>query len=191
MRTLLTVILLATLAGTAFAQFPGSNLIGVFFSDTEFTQETTNFDTDAAPFFSYLVLVNGTTNSVGGYECSVAYSDPTVFVLGVTGANGWTNFGDNGNHLVGFQTPLPVQLPGTVLATFNLLYSGVDRVEISLGPAIPASIPDEMAIADGDDPENLIGCPCLTDDCVVATLNGEGVVATENQSWTGVKALFD
>ena len=84
-----------------------------------------------------------------------------------------------------------MQQPGTVLATIQMLYSGVDRVEIALGPATPASIPDEMAIADGENPEVLIACPCLTEDCIVATLNGEGVVATEAQSWTNVKSLFD
>ena len=191
MRTLLTVCLLCLVVSPAFAEFPGVNLIGVFFSDTEFSQETTNIDCEPVPFNAYLALINGTVDSVGGYECALGLSNPAVFLLAVTGPNGWTNFGDNTNHLCGYQTPLPVQLPGTVLATIQMLYTITDPVNISLGPATPASIPDEMAIANGDNPEDLIPCPCLTADCIVATIWGDGVVATESHTWTGVKALFE
>ena len=137
------------------------------------------------------MLLNTTLATIGGYEAAVAISDPTLFVLAVTGPNGWTNFGDNLNHLVGFQNPLPSQQPGTVLATFQMLYSGTATVEISLGPSTPPSIPGFMAIADGANPEVLVAVDCLTSDCVVATLNGDGVVSSEDHSWTGVKALFD
>jgi hypothetical protein len=189
MRTLLIVSMIALLAGAASAQ--DGNQFGIFFSDSDFTQENTNWDTDAAPFNGYLVLVGPTVSSVGGYECSIELSDATVFVLGVSGPNGWTNFGSNLNHLVGYQTPLPASLPGTVLATVNMLYTSMALVEIRIGPASPPSIPGVPVIADGTDPENLIACSCVTDDCLVATLNGDGVVATEDYSWSGVKALFD
>ncbi len=191
MRTLLTISILTLLAGTAFAQFPGDNLMGVFFSDTEFTQETTNIDSGAVPFNAYLVLVNATVGTVGGYECAIDFANPSIFVLSVSGPNGWTNFGDNTNHLCGYQVPLPSEQPGTVLATLQLLYSVTDPVEISLGPATPPSIPGDMAIANGANPDELIACPCLTADCVVATIWGDGVVATEDQTWSSVKSLFE
>ncbi len=191
MRTLLTIVLLALLAGGAAAlEDHELNMMGVFFSPTDFVDETTNFDTMGAPFSAYLVILNPTVDSIGGYECSITM-DPSVFVLSVAGENGWTNFGDNTNHLCGYQVPLPVEVDSAVLATFTLLQPAPIYVEIFLGPSDPASIPDVPVIANGENPDDLIACNCTTADCMVATLNGNGVIATEIATWTSVKALFD
>ncbi len=192
MKTLLTIAMLALLtSGAAALEDHELNMMGVFFSPTEFVDETTNLDTTGAPFAAYLVLLNPTVESVGGYEVSIRFEPPLPFVLSVTGENGWTNFGDNTNHLCGYQVPLPSMGYGVVLATFTMLMTGTDYVEIWLGPSDPASIPGVPVIADGSNPDLLIPCNCTTHDCMVATLNGDGVVATTDETWTSVKALFD
>jgi hypothetical protein len=119
-----------------------------------------------------------------------------VFVLGVTGPNGWTNFGSPTNHLAGFQTPLPVSGNNTaVMATIQMLYSGSGLVDISMGASTPTSFdPPAPGIADGTDVDILYPCfltSGVASGGVVATLNGGGVVATEAHSLSGVKALFD
>jgi hypothetical protein len=191
MKKLLALTLVVMVAGGALAQTSEDNMMGMFFAQP-FVDENTNFDPDgSAPFDAFTVLLNPTVETVGGYEVGVAVSDPSFFVLSLDGPNGWTNFGGNLNHLVGYQTPLPVVDGGTVLCTFQVLYSGSDVVTIAFGPAVPPSIPGVPVIANGANPDELIACNLTSDGGYVATLNGDGVVATEAHSLSGVKALFD
>jgi hypothetical protein len=182
--------LVVMVAGGALAQTSEDNMMGMFFA-APYVDENTNIDTGAAPFNGYVVLLNPTVETVGGYEVGIAVSSPAVFVLGVTGPNGWTNFGSNLNHLVGYQQPLPVADGGTVFSTMQMLYTGTDLVTISYGEADPPSIPGGPVIANGANPEDLIACNLVTDIGYVATLNGDGVVATEEHTLSSVKALFD
>lgn len=190
MKKVLALAVVAMMASFAVAQ-PG---MGVFFSDTEFTDATTNTN-PAGQFNAYLVLLNADFANVGGYECGLTISDAGVFVLSVTGPNGWTNFGGNTNHLCGYQTPLPVsQDMNAVLSTLQLLYSGAAEVTVSMGAATPPSVPawDGPVVANAADPDNLIEVYCAGGETpgVVATLNGAGVTATEAKSLSDVKALF-
>jgi hypothetical protein len=201
MKKLLVLGLVALMATGALAQTSEDNMIGVFFTnDMGAINEAiadggvhpaTNHVNGFVPFFGYIVLVNPTVDTVAAYECSVELSDPSVFLLGVTGPNGWTNFGSPTNHLAGFQTPLPCA-DGAVMANVNMLYTGVATVFINLGAAEPTSFdPPSPGIADGANPDNLIPCPLTSDGGYVATINGDGVVATEARSLSSVKALFN
>lgn len=192
MKKLLALALVAMMAGAALAQPASSedNMMGMFFSDVEFTDGATNHVNAFAPFFGYVVLLNPTVPSIGGYELGIAL-DPSVFVLGVSGPNGWTNFGNNTNHLAGYTSPVPASDAGTVMASLNMLYTGTATIFIGFGPSEPSSLGDWPAIANGENPDELIACPLTSDGGYVATINGDGVVATESMSFTGVKALFD
>jgi len=177
----------------AQAQWPGENLMGLFFSDTEFYSENTTIETIAVPFDSYIVAINPEVTSISGYEVSINIPDPTVFVLQTSGPNGWTNFGDNVNHLAGFGTPVPVTGDAAVLSTLRLLYAGEEEIYISFGAATPPSIPDHdgPVIANGANPDILIPCVTTyfgTPSGWVAVLNPQVVV--ETTSLSKVKSLF-
>jgi len=190
MKKLLALALVVMVAGGALAQTSEDNMIGMFFGEP-YVDENTNFDTTASPFNGFIVLLNPTVDTVGGYEVGIEISDAGVFVLAAGGPNGWTNFGSNLNHLVGFQTPLPMVEGGTAVSTMQMLYAGTALVTISFGPSEPASIPGVPVIANGANPEELIACNLTSDVGYVATLNGDGVVATEAHSLSSVKALFE
>ncbi|MEZ4386501.1 MAG: hypothetical protein R3D98_02775 [Candidatus Krumholzibacteriia bacterium] len=201
MKKLLVLALVALMAAGALAQTSEDNMIGMFFTnDLGVINESiadggmnpnTNFVNAFAPFNAYIVLVNPTVASVAAYETSVTFDGGAPFLLAVTGPNGWTNFGTPSNHLAGFQTPLPCA-DGAVLCTIQMLYTGVPTVFINLGAATPSSFnPPTPGIADGANPDNLIACPLTSDGGYVATINGDGVVATEAHSLSDVKALFD
>ena len=97
MKTLLTLTMVVLLAGSAFAQM--DNSMGLFFG-TDLLEADTNIDPVAAtPFDAYVALLNPTLGFIGGYEVGITMDDPNVLVIGVTGPNGWTIFGDNLNHL--------------------------------------------------------------------------------------------
>jgi hypothetical protein len=193
MKKLLALALVVMVAGGAIAQ--DENMMGMFFSDTEFTDATTSWTNTFAPFNAYIVLLNATVETVGGYEVGIGIPG-TVFLLSVTGPNGWTNFGGNTNHLCGYQTPLPRGEVGTVLSTVQMLYTGTDIVGILFGPATPATIPGVPVIADGANPDLVFACQLTADangpnPALVATINGPGIVATEEHTLSGVKALFE
>ncbi|HOX25042.1 MAG TPA: hypothetical protein PLL30_04690 [Candidatus Krumholzibacteria bacterium] len=192
MKKLLALALVALMAGGALADAPE---LGLFFSNTEFVAANTNFNPGAVPFNAYIVLLPlGNVETVGGYEVGIGMP-ASVFVLSVSGPNGWTNFGNNVNHLAGYQQPLPVGEMGAVLCTMQLFGGAGTPAVVEFYNANPPSIPSHPGpvIADGANPDILLSCFLVTGQIngVVATFNGAGVVATENHTWTGVKNLFD
>lgn len=203
MKKLLALVFVAVMVGGAIADdAPG---MGVFFSDTDFTADQTNIVVDApyAPFDAYLVVIDVPLSSVGGYEVGLHLVDAAgdtmgtenYMIMSVGGPNGWTNFGTNTNHLVGYTVPVPLVDGACVLSTINMMMVLLDPLTIEVGPALPSSVGDEgpfPAIADGGDPNNLIACFATggTTPGGVATINGEGSIATESRSLSSVKALF-
>jgi hypothetical protein len=153
--------------------------MGIFFSDTEFTSQMTNFENAFEPFNAYVVLQDAGTASVAGYECGMAPSDPSVIVVSASGPNGWTNYGTGFNHIAGYITPVPVTQGGTVLSTLSLFYPGDPTVDISMGPSIPSSFAGEGPGFVGGDNIDLLILSLLSTGAagsdVVATLNGDGV----------------
>ncbi len=190
----------AAATSLAWADETGSyNGFGVFFSATEYTTET------SATVLSgigqaYLVLINSDAEFVNGYECGIEfdeYGDQAVFVL-ASGTHGWRNLGNNKNHLVTMSAPgKPVEPDGTVvLSTLDLVYLGAEQVDIKLGPATPAGLPEwDGPVVYGWGPHDprygfLTGGVSGVGFQVVARINGPEVVATAARSWGQVKQLF-
>ena len=194
MKKLLALALVVMVAGSALAQ--DLNGMGIFFDNAVFDETTNTVATAGAPLDMYVVLIASEFETIGGYECGIEFSDPTVFALGATGPNGWTNFGSGAlDHLVGFMAPVQTTVDGAaVLATINILYGGSDVVDITMMDASIPSFPGFPAIANGANPEELRACLLTTGVAppgVVANLNGEGITAMESHTLTEVKALFD
>jgi len=198
MKTLFTISLLCLIAYTALAQEPGDygGIMGLYFSDTEFSSSTANIDTGAAPFSMYLVLLDGQIETLAAYEAQFSFTSEEVFILDATGPNGWTNFGSITDHMAGYMTPLPLAASGSVISTMTLLYPGTDQVDIFLGGSTLESLPGwdgPVIVAPGPD-QPLLACDLssgasgTTD--VVAWLN-RVPVAVENHSLSEVKSLFE
>jgi hypothetical protein len=204
MKKLLALSLVALLAGTASAELG----LGLFFSDTEFTDVYTNANSVGAPFNAYLVLLSNEATehpeygsdvlsevtTVGGYEVGIQISDPLVFILSVTGPNTWTNYGTSTNHIAAYVTPLAWDGDAVILATLNMLQSVATPATITFTGASPSSFEGAPGISNGDNTDLLYQCGLSTGNGpsgIVATLNGDGTVATEAQSLSSIKALFD
>jgi hypothetical protein len=184
MKTLLTTLFIAMLAVPAVAV----DSMGV--SAAMDTVEDYILVDPGVPFDFYVVLIDPSSATIGGYECGLGFQGGEPFVLAVTGPNGWTNFGDNLNHLVGYMTPVQGQ-PVTVLATLNCLVSAAPfEALVTMGPSTPSSFGGEgPGYSDGVNPEILVLCTVPADG-IVGIISTE-VVATESHTLTGVKALFD
>ena len=208
MKTLLLLVGLIALASATLAEEYGSygGAMGVFFSDSEFTEATMNLDTPPGVFDCYVVLLDAQVTNMGGYECGLAFSDPGMSILDASGPSGWMNYGGGvDNHRVGYIYPLPVPADGSVvLCTLQGLYTGSGQVDFVMGPSTPSSgDPDQNPyqlswngpiIADYYVPDTLLFCDLTSGASdvpgAVAWLNRRAV-AVETRSWTGVKDLFD
>lgn len=198
MKTLLTLTMVVLLAGSAFAQL--DNSMGLFFG-TDLLEADTNIDPAVStPFDAYVALLNPTLGFIGGYEVGITLNDPSLLVIAVAGPNGWTNFGDNLNHLCGYGTPVMTGGVSTILSTLTMMHLAPAPSDVFMGPSVPSSVEGAgPAVADGTDPNVLIICTYSSGPDfggLVATFMGEGIefppgVATENASWSGVKALFN
>jgi len=196
MKALIGVLLMVVPMSLAQAQWSDENMMGLFFSASEFTDATTNLDTAGFPFNAYIVILNPELETIGGYEVGVSFSDPLVIPLSAQGPNGWTTEGDYLNQIVSFDTAVPVVDDSAVLCTLQLLYTGEAMVEICFGPADPTSLPDHegAVLISGNDGDDLI--PCVNPlgegvGCLVATLNNDSPgPAVEQTAWTTVKTLF-
>jgi hypothetical protein len=185
---LTSILALIALASTAIGQ--PDNTLGLYFNEAEFGDEVSHIVTPDVPFTGAIVLLAPTQETIGGYEVGITIPEPAVFVAGSGGPNGWINVGgSNLNHIVGFQTPVPVDGNGTVLGEITLLYTADSPVPIYFGPADPPSLPDVPAVADGADPTLLFPCNLFAEDGLVAELNPS--VAVQARSLTRIRALFD
>jgi len=187
MKTLLATLLIALLAGGAFAV----DQMGISASNAVLDDFV--FVSPGTPFDFYVVLVNPSSATIGGYECSLSFEGGSPFVLQVSGPNGWTNFGSNLNHLCGYTTPLPAA-PLTVLSTINALVTAAPfEAMVIMGPANPSSFGGAgPGYSDGANPDLLILCDYTIPGAggFVGTISTE-VVAVEARTLSSVKALFE
>lgn len=181
-------LLVAMLAVLATAR---ADTMGMFFDPNNYDEESAAVNTSPGqPFYGYVVLLDASPSTIGGYELGITFSSSSVSTLGVTGPNGWTNFGDSTNHLVGYITPLPASSGGVVLCTMNLMQLDSDRVDIEFGPSSPSSVSGMPAVAEGTEPFAVIGCELFTGGPVVAQLNAPPHQYQE-VPLSRVKALFE
>lgn len=184
----------------------GENSLGVYFDHGTFELNCTDAPF-AVPFSMYFVMANCTQSSIGGFEFAWAV-DPEpaqpLIPLAVVLPPFALNIGDNYNFIVGVGEPLATG-PATVLVEIQLLNLDSDLVSfITVGPAIPASIPGQTAFVDGIDYDILLPMNYSTLDGVYVNLdeNGwvrpgigmfscPGPVAVESSPWGSVKALFN
>ncbi len=178
-------IILSVIATAAWAQ---DDALGLYFNETEFTQETANRTT--APGFTmpgYVVLTNATGPMIAGYGVGIA-STAADFSIPVTSLGfGDSNSGTNTNQIVSFLTPKPVAAGGTVLSTIFFVTDSTELEEISFGPSNPSSLPGVPVVEYV--PGGAVACSQPFGTPTVAWLNAE-VVAVQTEAWGGVKALY-
>lgn len=129
MIRIITIVVFTLLTCAAAAQ--DCQMIVLFESDGGLVDQIV---ADAGPLAGHLVLFSN-FDEVSGFEASLAINPPaSLFVLAVSGPNGFTNFGDDSNLLVGYTTPLPTGDP-TILCSFDFLVSSSASVEICVTDA--------------------------------------------------------
>ncbi len=188
MKRLLIIALALMIAGGAMAQdtFGLWRMVDGDYVNYIPAEEVTT------PFTLFITLHDPSVFSVGGYEVGMAIPADMI-ILAATGPNGWTNFGDPTNQLVGFQTPVIIQTDMGVLGELQCLGLSMpaEASHISFGAANPPSIPDHdgPVIANGVNPDELLPCGYVNGSPDVFLYGG--VVGTEAHTLSDVKALFE
>jgi hypothetical protein len=190
--TLLLVALLSLTVGvcSAFAQDPGD--IGLFF-DVSGTQTFATIN-PGIPFWVYVVAFD-TPGGIAGWEGSMQ-RDPSLLLGSEILTPGALNVGTSENWIVGLSSCLPGAGP-TVLVTLSyIVFTPVFDVLFCFTPSTPSSF---GGVAPGwlDCGGSLIpfgvaanGQGVYPDGCAVGNATGLEPVATDQESWGALKALY-
>ena len=197
---LVAISMLAPSAG--FAQW--ENRIGIY-TDANATDDHIASQATGVPFNIYFVLTSP-KNADGSdiaqldafeFRVTVNGTAGTLFKLGQTLPTGSINVGAdtdpfNAEYAVGIATPVPVTGGLCSLLTWNCMTLTGGTYQFFLNPTSVPSVAGKMAIntyVEGN--ATLVGCMPSSDDFAnpVFAVNGD-VVAIENDSFGGVKALF-
>jgi len=144
----------------------------------------------------YMVLSNPYSEamapipSVGGIEFKIVFDDGLLTEMGLE----WTSdsvidIGNNGSHIAGVGTPLPVVDGVLTNATITYLIMSADPATLHLAPADPASIADVMVLLDGDEVLSPLWPSSGDFADPVFAFNGTAV-ATDNVQLDEIKALY-
>ncbi|MFO7609674.1 MAG: hypothetical protein R6X35_10840 [Candidatus Krumholzibacteriia bacterium] len=186
-RLICCAAVLFMIVAVATAAVAQTDVLGLYFSDTEFTADTAHAQNSPGFMLAcYIVLTNPTGTTVHGYEVGITSTaaDFTVLYLPIFD----TNEGTDTNQIVTFGTPMPVQAGGTVLSP---IFIGTDSTEIetiAFGAADPSRVTGDVPGVDyGSGP--LVACNLPFGVPEVAWLNG-AVVPAERTAWGSIKSLF-
>ncbi len=189
MKRLLIIALALVIACGAMAQ----DTFGLWRMDADGNYQNYIAAEDVTtPFTLFITIHDPSSFSVGGYEVGMTLPEG-MLILNAGGPNGWTNFGDATNQLVGFQTPVIVQAEIGVLGELSCLGLSVptDPMNVVYMGANPPSIPghDGPVYANGVNPDELIACGYVNGAPEVFLYGG--VVGTEAHTLSDVKAMFE
>jgi len=120
---------------------------------------------------AHLVLFSD-VDEVSAFEATLEISSPVVFILSITGPNGFTNFGSQQEIIGGYTTPLPVQ-GQAILVSIQMMLAAPEYVMICVSGA---------SFVDG----NGIGHSCQG---LCSEINP--VVANEAVTFGAIKRLFE
>jgi hypothetical protein len=197
MKKLVIFLMISVMASSAFAVVdPDPDMLGIYFD----TNADDNCLTIAAnvPFFAYAIMTNPTVPGVEafefGYENVVPVGFETlIFQLAATLPAGAIDVGEGtpiaGNVIAGLATPVPAQ-PATILVTWQYLLLAQMPVEMYLTASNPSSIPGGLPVIQAEGTLRQVGLSTGGPDFPVATINTGCAVATESDTWGGVKSLY-
>lgn len=194
MKKLLVLTAAALLiSGNAFAQLdPDPDGVGIYFDPCACGNCVT---LPEGMHYAWLVITHPTApQGVHGWECAITTDGP-IFVLEYAPEGLWVNAATPPNFAIGLAEPLmnPYMFPTVVVMqlAFQLIDVSVPAA-FYLEPVQFPSIPGLLVYADGADPSNLIEMRQSTGGPgePVAVINGDCPVATQDETWGGVKNLY-
>lgn len=194
-KTAFVLIGLLLMVSSGYAQLdPDDDGIGVYFDPCACVNCITF---EPGPQKAFIVITHPTSPlGVGSWECKMWMEGPAVMGSVTLWGDGVNLANRPDEYIVGTVVPQinPYTYPAVTVATIDFLLTDTSSpVTFWIDGIYFHSLPDKVpAYLDGAD-NNIIkelrqatGGPQFP----VATINGDCAVATEQQSWGGVKALF-
>ena len=190
------LLLFLILASGAWAVLdPDPDQMGIYF-DTE--GDLFCIDASFASMVPiYILYTHPTLSAVRGFECGMNISTegiPGSVVLNtiypVNALNMGSRSGNDFNYIVGYASPVPTTI-ATVLATLEFFYMDPTQLDLTLGPANPASLGSELPVILCED-FSLLPVGTSTRFTPSAQINGElcRVIATDEATWDSIKAMY-
>jgi hypothetical protein len=206
MKKFAILLALSMIASSAFAIVDhGTSSLGFYFDNTG---DVNCFaPTPFVPFTAYVIIANPTVSNMGGFEFSWRFNPQPAappIITAFTLPPQALNIGTNNNVIVGLGGGL-LTSEATVICSISMIATAAIPADtyIQVGPATPASHPLHAAYNNFANPAEIVDLNFSTVDGVQNVINAQGFVvpgvarmacagpiATETETWSGVKALF-
>ena len=209
-KLMLFLVVMSVVAVPCMAQVPGDSNV-MYLSNGEdpwdtctwvYTGETRSFNLVLYSPYNHDSSGNSYVEHISGFECRFL-KEGDVHIMGLQYPVAALNLGTTYNLIVGYDEPVLVTGPATVLATINFVLVGGTTAKASpmctsptasflLSPTERPSLEGFMAYVDADDED---GDPLVA----AVTYPNENyqdyqvmmrVVGTDVESWGGIKALY-
>lgn len=165
-NVVLAIGILAAFSGQVAAQ--DCSMIVLFEEDGQLVDQIV---ADSGLIDAHLVLDSDAAD-VSSFEATLEFSTPTLFILAISGPNGFSNYGSLQEILGVYTTPLPVQ-GQTILVSIQMLLASSDYVMVCVTGA---------SFIDGNG--NGHSCQGLCSEI-------NPVVANEALTFSTIKSLFE
>ena len=195
---ILSVLIVFTLAvpQPVLAEWPpaGDDIFGLYFWDYDAGEYQPFYMLGIGVAHVSFILTNVTAASVGGFECSLSFSEADVIITideGLPpGSTQWA-WAPN-DYIVGFNSPRPIISGYAILCEPVYLVITFDPVYVTAGPSPIESIPGAMAYVEYFEYgalHEMYPASGSFDEPLFA-FNDDEVVASESLSWTDLKSLY-
>jgi hypothetical protein len=181
----------------------GTDSFGVYFENDDGDMVNTKFF-ESGLTDMYLAIAGVSAPTVAAWEVALDFDPALGLITGAGIVGDGVNFATLPMFIVGLGTPMPPDADGNfVLAvpTFFLMVPDA-VVDFFAGPVTPASIEGVPAYVNGENLNEIIPMTFSVDidgmyvdedgwtTVPIATVNGEGGVATESTTWGSVKSMY-
>ena len=197
----LASLLVASSALAVVVPDEGEDSLGLYFDNAGVMENTTTATmAEQVPF--YIVLAGVSAPSVAAWELSLDWVGGSVILDPGLPPDG-VNFATVPMYIVGLGTPVPPDADGNLVLAMPVIMVLDEVVDFYAGPSTPATLdPPRPAYANGADLSDIRPMDYSVDangqhvdddgwcTLVIASINGEAAVATEDATWSSVKGMY-
>jgi hypothetical protein len=181
----------------------GTDSVGMYFDSAEGLVNTTTAGLADQVMF-YLVLAGVSRPTVAAWELALDFDPALGLILDAGLQDDEVNYASLPQFIVGLGSPRPPDEHGNFVLAAPTFFVQADAViDFFAGPTTPSSLdPPLPDYVNGEDLQDIVPMNYSVDAngmhvdedgwcmLVIASINGEGAVATEDATWTSVKNLY-
>jgi hypothetical protein len=194
---LAALALLTPQAGLAAMRPAGEDVFGMYannnFNGDPSDENPPYIDPAFGQVQAYIYLTNVTAPDIGGFEFTLTFDDPAGIIVWSSGLPAEsTNFAEAPMYIVGLGNPLlPDQYGNVILMSPEFFVTVTTPILTSVGPSVPATVPDQMTYVEYFQPVNQHAMNPASGNFVDPIFAfSDVIVENEGTTWSDVKSMY-